>query len=212
MAYENGYEIGKNVGGVRYDELPGRAKMIRDDGRDLNNNVILVYKSIDDMKVHWHGRRYNEFVTKFNSLIPGFNEILTLCVTTLPVALEQIANNYAIVDTGNKIVAVSDEAPTPVPEIAPSPDSEFRFMQGEVENIRTMILGKFDIMLDIMNKISDEINTLPWKSDASEIFRTRFEALKSNVVRNLEDIKTEFDSTIMTVAEEVSHTETNNLN
>ena len=203
-------ESGTGVGRVDYNELPANAKMIREDGKDLANTVISVYKEIEEMRANWHGIRYNEFIGIFNNMIPSFREILTLCVTTLPVALEQIANNYAVVDTGSKIVAVSDETPAAIPEIPACGDTDLRFIQAEVANVKTSTVAKFDIMLDIMEKISTEIANLPWKSDASEMFRSRFEELRNNIVRGIEDIRTGFDRAMLQSSQDVQEAETKN--
>ncbi len=207
--FEGGYGD-RSVGRANYEELPSYAKMIREDGKDLANTVISVYRAVEELRMHWHGKRYNDFASYFNNLIPGFREILTLCVQTIPVALEQIANNYAVVDTGSKICAVSDEVPATIPEIPPCGETDFRFMQDEIQNSRSTIMERFNILLDIMQKISTEITELPWKSDASEMFRTRFEELKGRVIKNIEETREEFENAISQASQDVSEVEAKN--
>ena len=187
---------------VLYNEMPGKAAELREAGLELNHLVVSAYNAINEMKAHWRGTRYNELGVAFNEMRPLFNSILGLVVGTFPTTVEQVANNYAVVDTGARICEVKEEPIQPFTDIEPTDPNEFRFIQEEVEQARLIVNQNFDYMLDQMNIIDAIITQIPWESDAATTFRETFIQLRDQIIAKIDDIKFRFDSSMnQTIAE-----------
>lgn len=195
---------------VLYHDMPGKATELREAGLELNRQVVAVYNAVNDMKTHWGGARYNELAVAFNEMRPLFNSILGLVVGTFPTTIEQVANNYAVVDTGAKICEVREEPLQPFSDIAPTSPNEFRFIQGEVEQVKATVNQNFGYMLDQMNMIDTIITQIPWESDAATTFRETFVQLRDQIIAKIDDVKFRFDSSMNQTIADVQRGESAN--
>ena len=83
---------------INYNEIPIESRSAREYAKEINSNLIEVYKEVAEMHTCWYGKRYNELVLKFNSLVPQLNQFLDLIVGEVPCMYEKIANNFSDVD------------------------------------------------------------------------------------------------------------------
>ena len=52
---------------INYNEIPIESRSAREYAKEINSNLIEVYKEVAEMHTCWYGKRYNELVLKFNS-------------------------------------------------------------------------------------------------------------------------------------------------
>lgn len=195
---------------VDYEKMPGQANEMRGEARMLNKELAKAYKKIEDMHEHWYGKRYNELVQDFNNMIPAINEMLELVVTNIPSTLETIANNYAQVDTGNKVVAVNNEEPDKIQEKPKSNDVGMRFITESVEEVKQNVSVNFENAKDLMDKIETIYSKVVWESEASEEFKAKFTKLKGEIVSSFENIKSQFGKLMEQTKQDMENTENAN--
>lgn len=199
-----------NISQVLYHEMPGKASELREAGLELNRQVVAVYNAVNEMRVHWSGARYNELSTAFNELRPLFNSILGLVVGTFPTTIEQVANNYAVVDTGAKICEVKEEPLIVFSDVEQTNASEFRFIQSEVEQVKNNVTQNFKYMIEQMNTIDSIIGQIPWDSDAATTFRETFVQLKDQIISKIDDVQVKFDTSMNQTIADVQRSENAN--
>ena len=51
---------------IDYENMPNQSNSIRGQAIEINNKLLAIYRKISEMHICWHGKRYNELVTKFN--------------------------------------------------------------------------------------------------------------------------------------------------
>ena len=76
---------------VDYERMPQQANEMREEAKVLNKEMTLAYKSIDDMRKCWYGKRYNELVEVFNKMQPSLNKMLET-----PNKIEDIAESNEV--------------------------------------------------------------------------------------------------------------------
>lgn len=178
---------------VDYELMPKQANEMRGYAKELNGEMTKAYATVGEMHQAWYGKRYNELVVAFNNMIPSLNEMLKLIVTDIPSALERIANNYAQVDKGQNVTAVSTEEPNRLVELAITEDVGLHYLNAEVAAAKSRILANFDNAKDKMNQIESVYAKLVWQSsDASEAFKSTFTRLKGEIVSSFENINVQF--------------------
>ena len=170
---------------VEYEPMPGQAQQIRSLAQELNSEMVKAYQSITDMHSVWYGKRYNALVVEFNNLIPQINEMLDLVVGQIPFALENVANNYAQVDTGASIVGANRTEPQRITEIATQNDAGMRFLTSEVNSVQQKVSTNFQVAVEKMNSIQSVYGTVVWRSEASEVFASKIAKLKEQLLKIL---------------------------
>ena len=181
---------------VNYEEMAIQVKKIREDGKQLNNQIIKIYSYLTDMHEFWYGKRYNELIKSFNNMVPQLNEILSLVVYRLPYSLELIANNYSIVDKKTKETVESEEESNRIKELKITNDVGMRFLSGQVINIQQEISRCFEIAKEQINKIEIEYKKILWESESAYIFERKFGEIKEKIIDFFEDINVKFKEQI----------------
>lgn len=186
---------GKNMSRIRkvnYGEMAIQAKRIREDGKQLNEQIVKAYTYLSDMHEFWYGKRYNKLVMAFNNMVPQLNEMLSLVVYKLPYSLELISNNYSMVDRKQKETAEIDEEPNRIKEIEITNDPGLRFLSDQVISIQQKISKCFEIAKDQMNEIEIEYKRILWESESADIFEEKFSEIKEKITAFFANINTEF--------------------
>ena len=178
---------------VDYKTMPSQANEMRGEAKLLNKELNLAYEGIKGMHEVWYGKRYNELVDGFNDMIPALNDLLTLVVNEIPYTLETIANNYAQVDCGRKVVTPNNDAPQKIRTLEKRQDNGLRFLSADVNSVKQKVSTNFSHAKELMDKIETIYSKVTWKSDASEQFRTKFKTLKNQIVASFEKINTQFN-------------------
>ena len=199
-----------NIVSVDYEAFPGQAKQMRETGKQLNNEVIKAYTSIENMHGSWYGKRYNELVKQFNNMIPQINEILDLVVGQIPFALETVANNYAQADRGSNVTSAVNEEPNKVVALNIPSDVGMKFLTGEVSNVQRSVSENFKNAKEQMNNIASQYAKINWQSEASEAFKEKFNKLKANIIASFESIDTQFVQLMNQTQEDIESTENAN--
>lgn len=177
---------------VDYERMPQQANEMREEAKILNKEMTVAYKGIDDMRKCWYGKRYNELVEAFNQMQPSINKMLELVVTAIPTTLETIANNYSQVDRGQNIVAINDETPNKIENIAESNEVGMRFLTAEVNEVKQKVSTNFTNAKELMDRIENIYSKVVWESEASEAFKSTFTSLKNEIVTSFENTNNTF--------------------
>ena len=188
---------------VDYEAMPRQAKAMREYALELNNELRTAYSNVGEMHNSWYGVRYNELVKDFNELIPQVNDLLKLVVTEIPFAVETIANNYAQADKGQNVTSAEETSEN----LPITNDVGMRFMTAEVANTQRSVSEKFDASKELMNKIEAEYNRVEWQSEASEIFKARFNKLKNDILMAFDNINNEFSKLMTQTQQDIETTE-----
>ncbi len=177
---------------VNYGEMAVQAKKIREDGKQLNDQIVKAYAYLSEMHEFWYGKRYNKLVMAFNNMVPQLNEMLSLVVYKLPYSLELISNNYSMVDRKQKETVEIDEEPNRIKEIEITNDPGLRFLSDQVISIQQKISKCFEIAKDQMNEIEIEYKRILWESESADIFEEKFSEIKEKITAFFANINTEF--------------------
>lgn len=177
---------------VDYEKMPSQAKQMRAEGKVLNTEMTKAYKSIADMHSSWYGKRYNELVKAFNSLVPQLNEMLELVVRDIPSTLETIANNYSQADRGQNATSVDNTGANKIQNLTITNDVGLKFITSTVASVQKQVSSNFKNAKDKMNKIESMYSKITWKSEASEAFASKFKKLKTNIITSFTNIESQF--------------------
>lgn len=175
---------------VDYDEIPIESKSIRGYAKEINSNLIEVYKEVADMHAHWYGKRYNELVEKFNNLVPKLNQFLELIVGEVPCMYEKIANNFSEVDINQNVTTSQEE---PVIKLTVNPiinDVGMRYIEEEVTVAEKSIVS---ILHDTMEIINRTVSQMELVCDGAEEFNSQFSKLTDTFKQVLNNIETQFN-------------------
>ena len=195
---------------VDYEAIPGRAKEIRQQGQELNNEMTTAYASISGMHTNWYGQRYNALVKEFNNLIPQLNEMLDLVIGDIPFALETIANNYATADTGSGVTGAVKTAPNKITDLAMSTEVGMKFLTNEVTTVKNNVSQNFKNAREKMNVIESVYSKIQWESEAADAFRAKFTKLKNSIVQSFENIESQFSVLMQQTLDDIQATENAN--
>lgn len=192
---------------VNYGEMAIQAKRIREDGKQLNEQIVKAYTYLSDMHEFWYGKRYNKLVMAFNNMVPQLNEMLSLVVYKLPYSLELISNNYSMVDRKQKETAEIDEEPNRIKEIEITNDPGLRFLSDQVISIQQNISKCFEIAKDQMNEIEIEYKRIVWESESADIFEEKFSEIKEKITAFFANINTEFKNLMQQTEDDLEKAE-----
>lgn len=178
---------------VDYDEIPIESKSIRGYAKEINSNLIEVYKEVADMHAHWYGKRYNELVEKFNNLVPQLNQFLELIVGEVPCMYEKIANNFSEVDINQNVTTSQEE---PVIKLTENPiinDVGMRYIEEEVTVAEKSIVSILHDTIDTMEIINRTVSQMELVCDGAEEFNSQFSKLTDTFKQVLNNIETQFN-------------------
>ena len=192
---------------VDYERMPQQANEMREEAKILNKEMTVAYKGIDDMRKCWYGKRYNELVEAFNQMQPSINKMLELVVTAIPTTLETIANNYSQVDRGQNIVAINDETPNKIENIAESNEVGMRFLTAEVNEVKQKVSTNFTNAKELMDSIENIYSKVVWESEASESFKATFTSLKNEIVTSFENTNAQFKKLMEQAEQDIAKAE-----
>lgn len=199
-----------NITQVDYEAIPSIARQMRTLGQELNSELTASYASITNLHNYWYGKRYNELVKGFNSMVVGLNELLNLVVGDIPYALETVANNYGQADKGMNITSAVKTEPRRVTELAIPNDVGMKFLTNEVTNVRNSVSTNFSKAKDKMSSIELTFNKITWQSEAATAFRSKFKTLRDQILKSLDDIEVSFKNLMTQALNDMQSTENAN--
>ncbi len=195
---------------VVYTDLPGQARQIREKASQLNTSLHVIYQSINEMRVNWYGKRYNDLVLAFNGMIQDFNAVVDLMFREVPSTLETVANNYSMVDRGAAMTQVDNTPAQKLLDIMLSTEPGMKFQTTEVEAVKQKCNNCFADVLAFLDELQTMVIKLSWESDASDKFRERFLSLRTRITTSIEQIKGQFNNSVQQTLADMQSTETAN--
>ncbi len=195
---------------VDYFAIPARANEMREQGKELNDEITKVYATVAEMHEHWYGERYNELVKAFNRMIPSLNDLLKLVVTDFPITLETVANNYSQVDRGVPATIVKNDLPKNITELPIIEDVGMRFITASVEEERQRVQNNFVRAKELMNEIEVTFKLIQWESQAADVFKAKFTKLKNEIVLSLDETNAQFGKLMEQTQQDIQSAENAN--
>lgn len=192
---------------VDYKRMPKQAQQMREQGIELNNELIKVYDNVDKMRKNWYGERYNELLKFFNALIPQINDMTKLVVDGFPSTLESISNNYSGADKGNTVTSVNTGMAKQIQKITDSPITTFGFNTIIVRDVQNQVKTGFTKSIDKMNQIESIYKGIDWNSDSANNFRNKFTKLKTEIIQAFNEINKQFKELMDKAVEDVEKSE-----
>lgn len=188
---------------VDYESMASKAKQIREYGKELNFELVSVYKNIGDMHNYWNGKRYIALAREFNSIVSSINELLKIVVNKIPCTLEKIANNYSQADNNSNITTVDNQSPSIVNNISIYNDTSLKFITNEVSAIQQKVTINFRNVKEKLDKIESTSNSITWQSESASIFRNHIGKLKNDIVTACEELNNQFTNLINQAKEDI---------
>ena len=199
-----------NIVNVDYEAIPRQALSMRTHGKELNDELVTVYQSIQDMHNVWYGERYNALLAEFNKIVTNLNELLSLVVDEIPFTLETVANNYSLADRGTNAVQAIREEPKKIVALAIPKDVGMKFITNEVSAIKESVSKNFQNSRNKMDTIETEYNKIAWQSEAADAFKAKFKKLKNEIVSSFEQLNLQFTNLMNKTMEDIQRTENAN--
>lgn len=179
---------------INYNEIPIESRSAREYAKEINSNLIEVYKEVAEMHTCWYGKRYNELVLKFNSLVPQLNQFLDLIVGEVPCMYEKIANNFSDVDIKQNVTTVQKEAVTKLQENLIIKDVGMRYIEEEVTLAEKSIVSILHDTIETMEIINRTVSQMEIECDGAEEFNSQFDKLTNAFIQVLNNIEAQFTS------------------
>ena len=119
--------------------------------------------------------------------------MLLLTVRDLPLTLEQIANNYARVDTGANVVSPNNDWSIKAIQEIPIIQEKLAYNSDAAISTNNSISDKFNLAKSEMETIQEIVTQLNWESNiASGNFRQNFASLKEKILEGINNILVSF--------------------
>ncbi len=199
-----------NIIKVDYEAIPRQTMSMRTHGKELNTELLNVYRSIENMHRSWFGVRYNSLVLEFNKIVPSINDLLNLVVDEIPFTLETVANNYALADRGSGVTKAAKETPQKITEIVVSNDVGMGFVLSEVEAVQQSVTKSFQNATEKINAIETEYERITWQGESAEAFKVRFKKLKTQITSSFDNLNSQFTTLMNQTKEDMQKTENAN--
>ena len=177
---------------IDYENLPSQSNNIRNLAITLNERLNDVYINIGKMHEYWYGNRYNDMVTRFNSIIPQMNQFLEVIVTEVPYIIESIANNFSEVDIQQKVSAEQKSGVQTIQTLQVTKDVGMRYIEKEVENIKAIIKEEFNEIRNIMEEINGIMRQTIIECENSGEFKSQFNRLSKSFNQSINNIEIRF--------------------
>ena len=200
-----------NVQNVNYEEIPSKAKSMRELGKDINRKLVKIYNSIDEMHNYWYGIRFNELEMSFNDFVSDINELLQLIVGDIPFELETIANDYSKLESGMDLTSAVNIPPIRIQLLEIKNDVGMRFISSEVITIHESIKQDFETVVSDLDEYQGIFSQIDWNSDAANVYKSKFDRIKASFNNKIDDINAKFDAIIIQTEEDVENAENDGL-
>lgn len=198
-----------SISEVNYEEIPGKANEIQQQGTQLNAELSSAWNSVNELRSTWHGLRYNTLISYFNNITDSVNQLLKLVICEIPETLGTVARNYAAAD-GSSVAAVGAGSVTMIETLSDSDTSTMAYNSGNASDVQSAVNGNISNAEDYMNSIESIFTGINWQSEASEIFRQKFASLKSQIVDALTNINTQFTNLMQAAQADIEGAESAN--
>lgn len=198
-----------SISEVNYEEIPGKANEIQQQGTQLNAELSSAWNSVNELRSTWHGLRYNTLISYFNNITDSVNQLLKLVICEIPETLGTVARNYAAAD-GSSVAAVGAGSVTMIETLSDSDTSTMAYNSGNASDVQSAVNGNISNAEDYMNSIESIFTGINWQSEASEIFRQKFASLKSQIVDALTNINTQFTNLMQAAQSDIEGAESAN--
>lgn len=145
---------------VDYENIPSKAKKIREDARQINSKLLDVYSQLENMQNSWRGTKYEELIKKYTTLIPTFNESLEVIVTEIPYMFETIANEFSNIDIQKNITTAQRDVPNKISEIKIAEQKDLKYIMADVEKAQNAIIADFNEINNLLENIGTTIGQI----------------------------------------------------
>ena len=192
-----------------YNSMSKLAQEIRDEGKLINNSLITAYNEVKSMydASEWRGISYNELVGDFQKISPDLEEILKIVVQNVPYALETVANNYSVADSGSKVKPAVNEPPKKLPTLILGQTKYMQYEEGKIATRADKICKELDSVINRIDSIDAKFGKIQWEGIAADAFKVKFKNLKNKTKSALESIRKQFKQIIDTRKENMRRTE-----
>ena len=136
--------------------------------------------------------------------------MLTLTVTEIPYALENVANNYSQADRGINAGTAQETSIQAIEELATPDDVGMRFITTSVETTKQSVSTNLENAKEKMEEIQQTFNTITWESEAAEAFNDKLTRLRTSIVNSIDDINTQFGKLMTQTLDDVQAAESSN--
>lgn len=184
---------------VDYENIPLKAKNMRDYAKQINEKLLDIYQKLMDMHNYWYGSKYNELINGYNRIIPGFNQFLETIVLELPSTFETIANNISNVDIQKNITTVQKDTPKKITEVSVGKESELKYVKTEVEKIQQVIEKDFKETCSLIENISKIVDQIGITCNDFTEYKTQINKLAKVYSEKINIIIKEFSIYMSTV-------------
>lgn len=198
-----------SISEVNYEEIPGKANEIQQQGTQLNAELSSAWNSVNELRSTWHGLRYNTLISYFNNITDSVNQLLKLVICEIPETLGTVAKNYAAAD-GSSVAAVGAGSVTMVETLSDSDTSTMAYNSGNASDVQSAVNGNISNAEDYMNSIESIFAGINWQSEASEAFSQKFAKLKAQIVDALTNISTQFTNLMQAAQSDIEGAESAN--
>lgn len=198
-----------NIREVNYQEIPGKASQIQQQGGQLNLELSNAWNSVNNLRSTWHGLKYNTLISYFNKITDEVNELLKLVICEIPEALGTVAKNYALAD-GGSVASVGAGSVTAITTLSDSETVTMAYDSATASNTQSAVNKNFANAESYMNDIESTFSSINWESEAKDAFQKRFSSLKTQIVDALSNINTQFTNLMQQAQADIEGAETAN--
>lgn len=195
---------------VDYENIPGQSSQARNIGMQINEILLDVYRNVTDMHNFWYGKRYNDIVTNFNSLVPQLNNFLEIVVSEIPYIFEKIVNNFSEVDIKQNMTVAQKESVQQIQTIPLSTEVGMKYIQGEVANIQNAIESDFHEIISLMSGLENTINQIGIEYETADNFKSQFKSLANSFRQFIENLERQFTNAMNVNRTQIQKAESGN--
>ena len=195
---------------VDYENIPSKAKKIREDARQINSKLLDVYSQLEKMQNSWRGAKYEELAKKYTSLIPVFNRSLEVLVTEIPYMFEVISNEFSNVDIQKNITTAQRETPKKITEISIQKDKNLKYLISGIESAKNAIIKDFNEISNLLDSIGTTIGQIQIENSAMTEFKKYAQKFISEYRQLISTSVKQFSSSMEQIKNIIQLAEANN--
>ncbi len=195
---------------VDYENIPSKAKKIREDARQINSKLLDVYSQLEKMQNSWRGAKYEELAKKYTSLIPVFNRSLEVLVTEIPYMFEVISNEFSNVDIQKNITTAQRETPKKITEISIQKDKNLKYLISGIESVKNAIIKDFNEISNLLDSIGTTIGQIQIENSAMTEFKKYAQKFISEYRQLISTSVKQFSSSMEQIKNIIQLAEANN--
>lgn len=192
---------------IDYENIPSQSNNIRGQALEINSKLIDIYQKIKEMHTYWYGKRYNDLVVKFNTLVPQLNQFLEVIVSEIPSMFATISNNFSEVDIKQNVAVVQKDGIQKIQAMPITQDVGMRYIEEEVAKLETAVIADITSVQSIMDSMQGTVGQIAIECENSNEFKAQFSKLANVFKQTLGDVKIQFTILMNTNREQIGSAE-----